>query len=303
MRHLLYALGLGTLLAVPAAAQDPPQNQNPNDRQRPATTQDRNTNQQQQQQRDNNTQQRNNNERAPAAQDNRNTNPQDNNTQPRNTNTQDNRNTNPQDRNPNAQPRDNTTQPGTPRDNNQQRGNNNAGAAQGNNNANANRVQGRVVRVGNNQFVVQTQDGRNVTVFTNPQTRYALNNRAAQFSDVRVGSNLGFTYTTQGDQWYADNVTFLPAPIDNTAPVVQQPAPNAQVIEGQIVRVIGQDQVVVRTADGKEVILYVGPQTTYTWNNQPGQFTNLVPGAPIQANYEVVGNRQMARRILGGPRR
>jgi len=291
MKRLLNALGLATacgLLAQPSYAQNPDPNRNPNNDNTRGTAQG--------------TRDKDNRNQPATTQDNRNNNDQNRN--------QDNRNNNDQNRNQNP-----NAQPGTQRDNTQ--GNrprtedirdNAQSPRQGgdaNQPKNGNRVQGRVTRVGNNQFVVQTQDGRNVTVFANPQTRYALNNRAAQFSDLRVGSNIYFTYTPQGDQWYADQVTFIPAN-DNATPAVQPPdAPNnnAQTIDGQIVRVVGQDQVVVRTADGKEIILYVSPQTTYTWNNQPGQFTNLQAGVPIQANYEVVGNRHMARRILGGPRR
>jgi len=286
MKRLLYALGFASfcsLLALPVSGQNPDPNRNPN--------------------------------AQPTTQDNRNTNPQ---TQDRNK-TGDNRNLDRSRADSTGGNATQSPQPGTPRDNaqgnrprtddirdNAQTPRPGANTTGGNQGANDNRVQGRVVRVGNNQFVVQTPNGQNVTLYTNPQTRYALNNRAAQFSDVRVGSNVNLLYTPQGNQWYADQVTFIPAN-DGAAPAVQEAVPQGnaagQVIDGQIVRVIGQDQVVVRTADGKEIILYVGPQTTYTWNNQPGQFTNLTPGVPIQVNYEIVGNRPMARRILGGPRR
>jgi len=90
-----------------------------------------------------------------------------------------------------------------------------------------------------------------------------------------------------------------PAP----APAAQsQPAPGT-VVQGTVVRVVGKDQVILRTAEGKEVIVYVSPQTTYTFNEQPGQFTDLRPGADIRVNYDVRDRRNMARGVFGLPPR
>ena len=81
--------------------------------------------------------------------------------------------------------------------------------------------------------------------------------------------------------------------------VPRGPAPaEATAVEGQIVRVIGQDRVVIRTADGKEVIVYVGPQTTYQLGPQPVTFTDLRPGTPIGVNSDVRDHRFQARRFF-----
>jgi hypothetical protein len=69
------------------------------------------------------------------------------------------------------------------------------------------------------------------------------------------------------------------------------------VVQGTVVRVVGQDQVVLRTADGKEVIVYVTPQTAYQFTEQGGAFTDLRPGVDIGVNYDTRDRRFMARRI------
>lgn len=179
----------------------------------------------------------------------------------------------------------------------------------------ASQLQGRVISAGNGHFVIQTSDNRQLTVYTNPQTRYLNNNQAANFSDLRAGSNVNFGYTLTDGRYYAGTVNLLPpggpAPAQGAvpAPAPAQPAPAvvppaappgpASVLQGEVVRVIGNNQVVVRTADGKEIILYTGPQTTYLYNDQPAVFTDLQPGMAVNANYTVQNGRHLAGRILG----
>jgi len=174
----------------------------------------------------------------------------------------------------------------------------------------ARELRGRVVRTGEGQFVVQTPDNRQVTVYTNQRTRYLQGNQPAQFSNLRVGSTVNFGYAMEGERYIADTVTLVPATGTTTTtteqvPAAGVPAQPAQgtVVQGEIARVIGQDQVVIRTADGKEVIVYVNPQTTYQLNpQQPGRFTDLRPGAPVAVDYNAVNQRNTARRFFA-PRR
>src|SRR5437588_55180 len=72
---------------------------------------------------------------------------------------------------------------------------------------------------------------------------------------------------------------------------IQPPPPAGTVLEGQIVRVVGTDQVVLRTADGKEVIVFVTPKTTYLASDQAAVFTDLRPGADVSVNYELRDGR------------
>jgi hypothetical protein len=89
-------------------------------------------------------------------------------------------------------------------------------------------------------------------------------------------------------------------PADAAAP--QVPAGNNTFYEGQVVRVVGNDQVVIRTADGKEVIVFVNPQTSYQLDNQAATFNQFQPGVPIRVEYSLRNDRPIASRILGGRR-
>jgi len=166
----------------------------------------------------------------------------------------------------------------------------------------AREIQGKVIRKAPDQFVVQTRDNKEVTVYTHPKTTYRLNNRDAQYSDVRVGVNVTTGYDLDGTRYLANNVVLVP-----TGPAVGtavEPAPLAEgtVVQGKVIRVIGQDQVVIQTADGKEVIVYVSPQTTYQVNDQGGAFTDLRPGIAVGIHYDLRDRRFQARRIFRGNR-
>jgi len=166
-------------------------------------------------------------------------------------------------------------------------------------------LQGRITKTGADFFVVQTPDNKQVTVYINPQTKFMLNNQAVLFSQLTVGTNISTQYIVQGDRFIASNVILTPAQAPpGPQPVPGQPLPppkpgEGKLVQGEIVRVVGQDQVVIRTQDGKEVIIYLNPQTQY----QSGQFSTMQPGVPIGVYYDVRDRRFLARRILFGPRR
>jgi translation initiation factor IF-1 len=175
-------------------------------------------------------------------------------------------------------------------------------------------VHGKIVRMeGNDKFVVRTDNNQEVTFVTNPQTRYLMKDRAARFSDLRVGADISAVYSPRDNVNYVNSVTIgdaVAAPVAPAAPPPAAPPQAAQpvpaqptVMEGTIVRVVGRDQVVVRTADGKEVIVYVNPQTKLLLNDRPVEFTEFRAGAPIRVDYDVRNRRFEARRILGLPRR
>jgi len=159
-------------------------------------------------------------------------------------------------------------------------------------------VQGRIISADQNTVVLQTKDGRRVTLNSNDATRYWMNNQAGKFSDLRVGTDITAYYTTEGDRFFANTFT------NGNVQAVPVPGGQAQgtLVTGQVVRVVGRDQVVVRTSDGKEVIVFVSPDTAYMFNNQPSQFTELRPGTDINVYYDVRDGRHLARRILWGRR-
>jgi hypothetical protein len=198
---------------------------------------------------------------------------------------------------PNTQPR---TQPGTAAQPGVQPG---ANANQGT------RVQGKVVRVGENQFAIQTNDNRNLIFYTNDRTRYMRNNAAVRFNDIQVGMPITAWYTTEGERFWVNNVDLGAAAV-GTQPVqpvtpVPQPAPGGSTTfyEGQVVRVVGQNEVVIRTSDGKEITIFVTPQTTYRFNDQPATLTAVQPNIPVRVDYDVRDGRHYARGIFGLRRR
>ena len=71
-------------------------------------------------------------------------------------------------------------------------------------------LEGRIISTGANQFVVETRDNRQLTVYTAPTTTYLLNQKTAAFTDVRVGSTVNVTYSRQGDRYNATAITIRP---------------------------------------------------------------------------------------------
>jgi hypothetical protein len=62
---------------------------------------------------------------------------------------------------------------------------------------------------------------------------------------------------------------------------------------------VGTDQVVVQTPTGQEMLVYVGPQTVYRFNDRVGRFNDLRPGFEIGVYYDVRDRRNVAHRIIG----
>ena len=152
------------------------------------------------------------------------------------------------------------------------------------------------MRSGNGEFVVRGADNREMTFHTNPKTRYWHNREAGRWEDIRVGSSINAWYVPgENDRYYVDTVEVVPV----EGAVQPAPAPADQFYEGQVVRVVGKDQVIIRTSDNKEITVYVNPQTTYRFNEQPATFTTLQPGVPIRVDYYMQGDRPHARGILG----
>lgn len=71
-------------------------------------------------------------------------------------------------------------------------------------------LDGRVLRTGPDHFVIQSPNDGEITIYTNPQTRFLLNNNPGAFTDIRVGSNVNFGFTMQGDRRFANTVTIRP---------------------------------------------------------------------------------------------
>ncbi len=198
-------------------------------------------------------------------------------------------------------------------------------------------VQGRVLRTGPDQFVVVDSSAKEYTFYTSPKTVYLQNEVAVPATSLAVGTNVSAVYTTDADRYFVSRVNVLPVvpaaaapgaivpsvpavPVVPAVPAVpatrvQEVLPvqrtgtsatnfyaqdDANVYQGQVIRV-GTNQVVVRTANGSEVIVNVNPQTTYRIQERAVTLTDLRPGTPVRINYEVRENQPYARTVVGVP--
>jgi len=164
---------------------------------------------------------------------------------------------------------------------------------------NERRFRGRIVSVNatNNQIVAKTEDGRQVTLFVQKTGRFLRNGQPLRMADLQVGAIVETQYIEQGGHWWVDEVTIV---TDNAVPE-PLPAGTAQV-QGVVVRIVGQNQVVIKTADNKEIIIDLAPQTVYTFNNQAGQFRDIQAGQDLRIQYTTRDRRPIASRIFGNRR-
>jgi hypothetical protein len=72
----------------------------------------------------------------------------------------------------------------------------------------ATELTGTVVRVAgsDNQFIVRTEDGREMTFYADPKATYEFDGRAAQFSDLRSGVGVSITYDVRDRKHYARRI-------------------------------------------------------------------------------------------------
>ena len=153
-------------------------------------------------------------------------------------------------------------------------------------------VQGNIVRMDAGQLVVKTSANEQLTVHVRPQTRFMLKDKLVKVTDLRIGASVTVNAILEGDRHFADSVVIVDEPLLGQDTLV----------EGEIVRVIGQDQVLVRTPERKEVIVFVNPQTTFLLENRAGRFVDLRVGAPVRVNVNVHEGRHTARHIVVTPR-
>ena len=155
-------------------------------------------------------------------------------------------------------------------------------------------VRGEVVRMDATQLVVKTPANAEFTVHVRPATRFMLKDKVVQVTDLRIGANVSVNAILEGDRHFADSVVI----VDDAALPAQD-----TLIEGEIVRVIGQDQVLVRTPERKEIVVFVNPQTTFLLENRAARFADLRVGAPVRVNVNVHEGRHTARHVVVTPRK
>jgi hypothetical protein len=165
-------------------------------------------------------------------------------------------------------------------------------------------IRGKITRIeAPDNFVVRTQDNKEVTFYANPQTRYVINGKGATYRDLTVGTEVNAVYTRQADRFNVTTVTVGTAPAGETirvSPAQPAPAVSKTTLRGKIVRLQGQDQFVVRTANDKEVILFTNPQSRYLINGRPGRFTDLRVGAELNVDYVIQDDRHWVQTVTIG---
>jgi trehalose utilization protein len=80
-------------------------------------------------------------------------------------------------------------------------------------------VQGTVYKVaGENQFIIRTPDGEEVTLYAQPQTTYRFGNVTARFADLRPGMEIRATYDTRDRRNMVRSVVNVPSNVPKKVP-------------------------------------------------------------------------------------
>src|SRR5262245_24257508 len=154
-------------------------------------------------------------------------------------------------------------------------------------------IRGKILKIqGQDQIVVRTSTGKEQTLFVGPSARFVISGKAGRFVDLRPGAEVTIIYTERENRFWIETVTVG----ETTA---AEPPAEGTTVSGTVLRVVGEDQVVVRTADNKEVIVYVAPQTKYIVDDRPAQFTDFRTGSDVRIIYDVRDRRNMGRSIIG----
>lgn len=165
---------------------------------------------------------------------------------------------------------------------------------------NERKFRGRIVKVdaATNQIVAKAQDGNEVTLYVQKNGRFMRNGQAITLANIQVGTVIETQYVERDNHWWVEEVIVV---TDNAAP--DQAGTDATQIQGTVVRIVGQNQVIIRTKDNKEFTVDLVPQTVYTFDNQPGQFRDIQPGQDIRVQYNTRERRSIASRIFGNRRK
>jgi len=156
------------------------------------------------------------------------------------------------------------------------------------------KVKGKWVKTsGTDQFVVLTGKDKQVTYYTTPTTRYIIDTKPVKVTDFKEGSDVTVVYVADGDRYVVKHVY--------VGDEVKEE--EATFYEGKVVKVVGENQVVIQTADNKEVIVFVDPKTTYTFNEKQAVYTDIKPGMDIRVDYQLREKRPYARSIRSVIRR
>jgi hypothetical protein len=112
-------------------------------------------------------------------------------------------------------------------------------------------VRGKVVRVSGNSFIIEADGGKQVTLYSGPKSAYRLRDRDGRFEDIRAGMSIRALYGVSDDRNIISSVTLAD---EEAAPARE----DASSVRGRITRANSDpNHLVIQTADGKEMILYL----------------------------------------------
>lgn len=156
------------------------------------------------------------------------------------------------------------------------------------------RMRGQVIRIlGPDRFVVRTPDNREMILRTDAQTRFLMNQGAARFSDLRERSNVLVRFNRARGRNLARSVLINPR---------LGASLGARSLAGTIARLnVLDDLMVVRTASGREVPMHVNSRTALSLNNQTVLLNELRTGMPVQIQFDVRDQRNLAQSIAAMP--
>jgi len=151
---------------------------------------------------------------------------------------------------------------------------------------------GRVTAKTAETITVKSETGKEMVFNTNAQSQYKLGTKAITVNDIKVGAIVEVRFVERDSHTWVQELIINDVSTGNT----DQPG---EEMKGVVVRVIGQNQIVVRTADNKEVIVDVVPQTVYKFNDQPARLADFPAGSDVRVQYNVLDRRPVARGIFG----
>lgn len=141
-------------------------------------------------------------------------------------------------------------------------------------------------------ITVKAQTGKEMAFNVNAKSRYLLRDKAVTINDIKIGAVVEVRYVDRDSHSWVEELIIN----DVTAGTTDEPG---EEYKGVVVRFVGQNQVVIKTADNKEVTVDITPQTTYLLNNQPARVADFPAGAEVRVQYNLRDRRPIARSILG----
>jgi len=139
-------------------------------------------------------------------------------------------------------------------------------------------------------ITVKAQTGKEMAFNVNAQSRYTLRDKAITINDIKVGAVVEVRFVDRDSHSWVEELI-----VNDVSTAEEQ----GEEYKGVVVRFVGQNQVIIKTADNKEVTVDITPQTTYLLNNQPARVADFPAGAEIRVQYNLRDRRPIARSILG----